>query len=118
MCEAYSIRDQGRLTFGTALVDLEKSMALNLIREQSLKTASRLGFTVNNALPLPDEVQYARTTDETVKRLVCLHATAACAYGFDRGMAAAWLRQENAFDNLAASERRFIENGDGTQPDV
>lgn len=88
-------------------------MLLNLIREQSLKTASHLGFTVNNVLPLLDGVQNARTTDATVKRLVCLHAAAACAYGFDKNMAAAWLRQENAFDDLAASERRFIENNDG-----
>lgn len=88
-------------------------MALNLIREQSLKTASRLGFAINNALPLLDEAQNARTAETIVKRLVCLHVAAACAYGFDKGIATAWLQQENAFDDLAISERRFIENNDG-----
>ena len=88
-------------------------MALNLVREQSLKTASRLGFEVNKALPLLDEIQNARTADETFKRLLCLHATAACAYGFDRGKARAWLEQEDALGDLMASEQQFIENGSG-----
>lgn len=88
-------------------------MDLNLIREQSLKTASRLGFEVSKTLPLLDEVQNTRTADETVKRLVCLHATAACAYGFDRGKARTWLEQENAWGDLTASEQQFIEGGNG-----
>jgi hypothetical protein len=94
-------------------VDLETFMDLNLIREQSLKAASRLGFEVNKTLPLLDEVLHTRTADEAVKRLMCLHATAACAYGFDRRKARTWLEQENAWRDLTASEQQFVEGGNG-----
>lgn len=96
-----------------ASVDLEPSMDLNNIREQSLKTALSIGFTINNVLPLLDEVQISRTIDETVKRLMCLHVAAACAYGFDRGIAMAWLQRENVRDDLSESEYQFIKNGAG-----
>jgi hypothetical protein len=88
-------------------------MDLNLIRKQTLKTASRLGYSVNDALPLLDEVHNTRTADEAVKRLLCLHATAACAYGFDHSKARAWLERENALGDLTASELHFIEGGEG-----
>lgn len=88
-------------------------MAIDLIREQSRKEALRLGFPVNDALPLLDHVQSARTSDEVLRRLLCMHAAAACAHGFDRDKAAAWLRQENLVGDLADSERSFIERGDG-----
>lgn len=88
-------------------------MALDLIREQSLKTVSRLGYEVNKALPLLDEVQNTRTADEAVKRLLCLHAAAACAYGFDRVKAKMWLEQENVLGDLTASERHFIDGDNG-----
>jgi hypothetical protein len=88
-------------------------MSLDLIRKQSNETASRLGYSTNSALPLLDEVQNVRTNDESVKRLLCLNAVAACAYGFDKHKAVDWLRQEGAFDEMATSERRFIENSEG-----
>lgn len=88
-------------------------MLLDLIRKQSFETASRLGYSTNSALPLLDEVSTARTTDETIKRLLCLHAVACCAFGFERRNALDWLRREDLFDELAPSELRFIENGEG-----
>lgn len=88
-------------------------MSPDLIRKQSIVTASRLGYSTNHALPLLDDVQNLRTVDESVNRLLCLNAVAACAYGFDRHKAVEWLRQEGVFDELATSERRFIENSDG-----
>lgn len=88
-------------------------MDVATIRRQSIKTASSLGYPVHEVLPLLDRVQGARTSDGTVARLLCLHAAAACAYGFDEPEALDWLRQERAFDDLAPSERRFLESGDG-----
>lgn len=85
-------------------------MDLNSIREQSLKTASRLGFTVNRSLPLLDDVQITRSADEVLERLLCLHATAASAYGLDRAKAKTWLKVEEIWQNLTAAERQFVEN--------
>ncbi len=72
-------------------------MDLNLIREQSLKTAYGLRYAVSKALPLLDNVQSAKATDETLNRLLCLYATAACAYGFDHSRARVWLKQEKSW---------------------
>lgn len=88
-------------------------MDLEIIRKQSLKTAARLGFSVNDKLPLLDGVTITRTLDEIVKRLLCLHAAAACAYGFDKGKAWAWLQQEDAVKALAPSEHQFVTQGIG-----
>jgi hypothetical protein len=96
-----------------ALVVLELFMDLELIRKQSLKTAVQLGFSVNGNLPLLDEATITRTLDESVKRLLCLHAAAACAYGFDRGKAWAWLQQEDAVESLVPSEHQFVTQGIG-----
>jgi hypothetical protein len=88
-------------------------MNLDLIRKQSFKTASSLGFTVNKTLPLLDDVQTMRTTDEAIERLLCMHATAACAYGFDREKAKVWLERESIFGKLTTVERQFIDVGAG-----
>lgn len=95
------------------LEDLERFMDLNSIREQSLQAASRLGFSVNKSLPLLDEAETTRTAEEIVKRLLCLHAVAACSYGFDRTKARVWLEREGAWGDLVAVERQFIESGQG-----
>lgn len=86
-------------------------MDLSSIRERSLKIASRLGFAVNKALPLLDEVEVTKAADEAFRRLLCLHATAACAFGFDRRRARTWLEQEGVWGDLTTAERQFVENG-------
>jgi hypothetical protein len=88
-------------------------MDLEPIRKKSLKIAVRLGFEVNENLPLLDGVAITRTLDESVKRLLCLHTAAACAYGFDRDKAWVWLQQEGAVESLAPSEHRFVTQGLG-----
>jgi hypothetical protein len=88
-------------------------MDLDVIREQSLKTACRIGVTVSEALPLLDKAQTTKATNEIISRLLCLHATAACAHGFDRGKARAWLEQELLSGELTAAERQFLEGSQG-----
>ena len=78
-------------------------MDLELSRKESLKNAARLGFGVNDNLPLLDTGAITRTLDDAVKHLLCLHGSAACAYGFDRSKAWAWLEQEDAVEALAPS---------------
>lgn len=88
-------------------------MDRELIRAQSLKTAKGLGYPVNEALPLMDDVHTSRSVSEIIERLLCLHAAAACAYGFDRSTARAWLDKELLLSHATAAERQFIEHGNG-----
>jgi hypothetical protein len=75
--------------------------------------ASQLGYEVNESLPLLDGDLRMRSEDSVVKRLLCLHAAAACAYGFDRQRAIAWIGRERLSESLTAEERGFIEHGHG-----
>jgi hypothetical protein len=88
-------------------------MDLESIRQQSLKTAITLRYPLNESLPRLDETSITRTVDEIVMRLSCLHASAACAYGFERGRAWSWLEQENAIRRLAPSEFQFLTQATG-----
>jgi hypothetical protein len=84
-----------------------------LIREKSLLAALQLGYPVNTDLPSLDVREYPRSTEDIFKRLLCLHATAACAYGFDRLKAIEWIKQENIYAALSSAEKTYLENGVG-----
>jgi hypothetical protein len=92
---------------GTSTVDRKQ------IREQSLASARRLGYEVNEGLPLLDDELRLRSQESAVERFLCLHAAAACAYGFDRLKAKAWVDRESVYSSLTDDERRFIEHGEG-----
>lgn len=81
------------------------------IRKRSMKIASELGYPVNTSLPLLEEESLTRTPLEIINRLLCLHVTAASAYGFDRSTARAWLQREGAWDALSPTERHFLNVG-------
>jgi len=78
------------------------------IRNRSLKTARQLGYPTNENLPLLDEVEQVRSTDEAGKRLLCVYAAVACSYGYPKDKALAWLSREDAFEHLADSEREYL----------
>jgi hypothetical protein len=80
-------------------------MDLKIIRKQSFETASQLGFAVAELLPLLDEPEQTKSAEKIISRLLCLHAAAACAYGFDRIKVKQWLVQENVAESLEQSER-------------
>jgi len=74
----------------------------------------RLKFPINESLPLLDPIKSIRTVDEVIDRLLCLHACAAYASGFDRDEAHAWLKREGLFDKLTWLELEFLT----TNPDA
>ena len=88
-------------------------MVTNDIRERSLAIASKAGLSISTTLPLLEEDVRARSQDETVTRLLCLHATAAASYGFDVAKTLDWLRKERLDALLTDTERRFLEQGEG-----
>lgn len=95
--------------------DVEASMNHHEIRKRSMRVASGLGYRVNNSLPLLEGESVTRTPLEIINRLLCLHVTAASAFGFDRSTARAWLQREGASDALSPAERHFLNvGGDST----
>jgi hypothetical protein len=93
-------------------VDSANSLARQ-IREKSLQLASKVGLAILPTLPLLDGKLRSRSSEEALQRLLCLTATAAVSYGFDRAKAYDWLRQEHLNNLLTEAECRFIERAEG-----
>jgi Domain of unknown function (DUF4272) len=83
------------------------------IRAESLVITSQLGYAVNLTLPLLDIREQQRSIEDILRRLLCVHVAAACAYGFNRAQALEWISQENLLSELTPSESKFIEKGIG-----
>lgn len=86
---------------------------LAMIRQQSLATATSFGMTVNQSLPLLESCSIERTADEIIGRALCIHALAACAYGFNNKKAMAWLEREGLWSSLTMQEILFLDKLDG-----
>jgi hypothetical protein len=84
-----------------------------LIRRRSIAVANRLGYVINPALPLLDETQVTRSTDQIVDRLLAMHSVAAAAYGFDRSKARDWLSRQVHSVCLTPEEQEFLESHGG-----
>jgi hypothetical protein len=80
-----------------------------VIRKQSLITASQLGYPINDRLPLLDEGAVTRSRDEVFDRLLGMLCVAACAYGFDNQRAIEWLRREAGTEMISPTESRFLQ---------
>lgn len=78
------------------------------VRKKSLAAAKQLGYPVNGALPLLDQLAVVRTADEVVDRILAMLCTAASAYGFDNQKATAWLGREAKVDLLTDAERGHL----------
>ena len=89
------------------------TMEINKIRESSLQVAQSIGVLINRALPLVEAPLQLKSCDEIFRRLMCLHVTAACAYGFNRKNAREWLVQEDITATLTNTESAFINDGFG-----
>jgi hypothetical protein len=85
------------------------------IRRASLETAVRLGYLTNPALPLLGVPSFWKDPSEILDRLLGMHCLAACAYGFDRQKANAWLTREIHGDVLTEPERSFLKTGLGNK---
>ena len=88
-------------------------MDAKAVREGSITQAAALGCRVSPSLPLLDEPCSLRSIDEIFRRLMCLHVTAACAFGLSRTKAKKWIADEGLEQDLERSERDFVYNGSG-----
>jgi hypothetical protein len=88
-------------------------MDLSAVRSLSRNIAKSAGVAIPDHLPRLEEGLQLRSQDQAVNRLLCLTAIAAASYGFDKGKALAWLRQERLEPKLTKGERAFLEHGAG-----
>jgi hypothetical protein len=88
-------------------------MSAKTQRERSLATAAKLGYPINQNLPLLDKQESPKSRDQAVTRLLCLFVVAVSAYGLDRHKALAWLQSESISNDLTDEEKRFLTKGDG-----
>ncbi|RUO31148.1 DUF4272 domain-containing protein [Aliidiomarina soli] len=92
-------------------------MSLREIRQSSQRVAKALGYPTNPNLPLLEPVERLRPIDALVNRTLCLHASVACSYGFQKDRAVEWLKQEGIYGYLAGSEVRYLQGkSDGNKP--
>jgi hypothetical protein len=92
---------------------METFMDIKRIRDESIRTARQLGVDVLPTLPLLDADLEMRAADETVSRILVMHAVAATAYGFDKAKAISWLKQEALTSLLTPQERAWVFEGVG-----
>jgi hypothetical protein len=78
-------------------------------REWSRMQLSKLGRSISKSLPELDGEFSVRTKDTIVVRLLCEHAVAAVAYGFDRRLARAWLQREGLTESLTTQELEYLD---------
>jgi len=83
------------------------------IRKKSQDTVKHLGGSINEALPLLDNVEYLREAESVMDRCLALFAVVAHSYGFPSEKAKNWLVKENILEVLSPNERNFLENGIG-----
>lgn len=89
---------------------LEIKMELLSIRRQSWRVVAELGLEVNETLPLLDFPISTRTVDEIFQRLLCLHALAAIAFGFDKQKAIVWTDSEGIYSAFTENEKAALQN--------
>lgn len=80
------------------------------IRDQNLIEAHRLGYSINDALPLLEISGKEQALEDVIARLASLHAIIASSYGFPKEKANNWLIIEGYFSSLSERERKYIES--------
>ncbi len=95
---------------------MEHIMDVKLIREHSLKIVDSLGESISKSLPLLEGNIQLRSSKTILERILCLHAIAACSYGFERILIIEWLAQEKLDTKLTPNESLFLHGGIGSPP--
>lgn len=88
-------------------------MDVSSIRIGTKTALSQLGIFVPDHLPLLEGDLTLRSADSVVDRILCMHATAATAYGFSADAASKWIHDEDLANSLTKKERKFINSGVG-----
>lgn len=84
-------------------------LSTQAIRDESMQVVRKLGYTVNENLPLLDIPHALRETNEIIDRALVLYCVVAVANRSSSEAALAWLGQERLLDKLTAKERRWME---------
>lgn len=90
------------------------------IRAHSVEKAQQLGYPTNPGLPYLDdnEAQSRKDVSELADRILCLSVVVACACGWPRPKAQAWLEKEGLTDCLTESEQAYLESNSGPRQDA
>lgn len=86
-------------------------MESDAYRAASVRALQSKGLSIPGHLPLIEKGQI-RTSNETVLRLLCLHACAASSYGFQKAKAIAWGEQEGLSGSFEEQELNFLSGRD------
>jgi hypothetical protein len=86
---------------------------LDTVRENSWASVAKHGLDRNDQLPLLGVLNIKVTEDEAAKRLICMYAVGASAFGFPAGEAKKWLASEGVFRSLSNLEGQYLD-GDQT----
>lgn len=84
---------------------------LKAIRAKSHAEATRLGYSINPALPLMAAPIAIRPVEEVATRMLCIVAVSVGAHNFPRPKALKWLAGQGLMESLAPSEAIFLEGG-------
>jgi hypothetical protein len=103
-----------RFSTQAGLADLETFMDTNAIRSVSKEIVKNAGLALPDHLPLLETSLELRSQNDAINRLLCLTAIGAASYGFDKGKALGWLRQEKLEGSLAKDEIAFLRDGVGS----
>jgi uncharacterized protein DUF4272 len=94
-------------------------MDLLKVRKNSLKTAQKLGYPINEKLPLIDLPLNLRQVEEIGRRMMALKAVLACAFSPDsKAMVQKWINQENLSESLTKTECKLIFEGKGNSEGI
>lgn len=85
-------------------------MVYKEIRELSKKTAKKLGYEINETLPLLDDNKKIRDLENIICRSLILNCIVACSFGFDKVKALEWIKNENLENFLTSREKDFLKS--------
>jgi hypothetical protein len=80
-----------------------------LVRAASWRAVASRGLDTNEGLPLLEEAVVSRSVREVGNRLLCMHVTAAVAFGFPPERARNWLDRERLTRDLSATETAYLD---------
>lgn len=87
-------------------------LSVEAIRRDSLKVAERLGYPINEKLPLTDGYEHLRSEKEVIDRVLVLFCIVAVAHESSAKRAKDWLASEKLLETITPMERAFLIDGD------
>ena len=88
------------------------------VRAKSWSIAEKLGYPINENLPLIGLNPVLRKTEDIVGRMLAMNIVMATAYGFKPELALERLGESNSMNCLTTSESRFIRGGEGDAEEI